>query len=138
MWLTQQGRAALGVEEKETDRRGGPVHAYWVDRIAEELRANGYEVQKERPIGGGKSIDVVATRDGKRIAFEIETGSSDAAANVRKCLDASMDRVLVVAPSEMAQKRIEVGLPHDQRVSCIAAAHAIRVASSPIGWPYAP
>ena len=32
----------------------------------------------------------------KRIAFEIETGRSDAAANVRKCLEGGMDQVVAV------------------------------------------
>jgi Holliday junction resolvase len=87
------------------------VHTYWKRRLAEHLRTRGYEVAEEFPVGGGKTIDLVATRGGKRVAFEIETGASDAAANVRKCLAAGVDRVVVVATSarnrESLAKKLE-------------------------------
>jgi hypothetical protein len=41
----------------------------------------------------------VAARDGKQIAFEIETGKLDAAANIQKCLSVGIDKVVVVATS---------------------------------------
>ena len=47
-----------------------------------------------------RTIDIVAEQDGKRVAYEIETGKSDAEANVRKCLKAGMDRVVVLARSK--------------------------------------
>ena len=55
----------------------------------------------------------VLCRDGKRAAFEIETGKSDAAANVRKCLAAGMDKVVVVATSATVRDRLrsKAGLP---------------------------
>jgi hypothetical protein len=104
--LTEEGRQALGLPAAPSSREGGPVHRYWKRRLAKHLRSCGYEVTEEFPIGGGKTIDLVATRDGKRIAFEIETGHSDAAANVRKCLDAGMDRAVVVAPSAATRNRL--------------------------------
>jgi len=104
--LTELGKSALGIDEPDADRLGGPEHRYWKKRLAEHLRASGYAVTEEYPLGGGKTIDLVAERDGKRIAFEIETGKSDAAENVRKCLGAGVERVIVVAVSAGVHDRL--------------------------------
>ena len=82
--LTELGKAALGVAEADADRLGGPEHRYWKRRLAEHLRANGYEVVEEHPVGGGKTIDLVASRDGRRIAVEVETGKGSDALE-RRC-----------------------------------------------------
>jgi hypothetical protein len=105
--LTGAGKAALGIDEPDADRLGGPEHRYWKKRLADHLRACGYHVTEEYPVGGGKTIDLVAERDGKGIAFEIETGKSDAASNVQKCLDAGIGHVVVVATSEDARRTLE-------------------------------
>jgi hypothetical protein len=97
--LTEEGRQALGLPNAASNRNGGPVHTYWKRRLAEHLRARGYEVAEEFPVGGGKTIDLVATRSGKRVAFEIETGKSDIVANAQKCLDAGIGEVFVVTTS---------------------------------------
>ena len=120
--LTEEGRQALGLPTAPSSREGGPVHAYWKRRVAEHLRSCGYEVTEEYPVGGGKAIDLVASRDGKRVAFEVETGNSDAAANVRKCLDAGVEQVVVVATSRAAHERLKSSLPADPRVRVVAAA----------------
>lgn len=39
-------------------------------------------------------MDLVATKDGKRIAIEIETGKSDVEANIRKCKEAEFDKLV--------------------------------------------
>jgi hypothetical protein len=104
--LTEVGKAAIGINEPAADRLGGPEHRYWKRRLAEHLKACGYGVTEECPVGGGRTIDLVATRNGDRIAFEIETGRSDAVANVRKCLEAGMDRIIVVAVSADIRNRL--------------------------------
>jgi hypothetical protein len=104
--LTGAGKAALGIDEPDADRLGGPEHRYWKKRLADHLRASGYHVTEEYPVGGGKTIDLVAERDGKRVALEVETGKSDAAANVQKCLDARMNKVIVVAVSAGIRDRL--------------------------------
>lgn len=48
------------------------------------LQTNGYNVAKEVHAGAGKTIDLVAAQKTAKIAFEIETGKSDAAANVKE------------------------------------------------------
>ena len=73
----------------------------------QRLRNLGYEVKEEVPIGGGKAVDLVASRNRKRHAIEIETGKSDAASNVRKCIDAGFELVLSVATTPEAKRMIE-------------------------------
>jgi hypothetical protein len=100
--LTREGASALGLRVGESYRSGGPVHRYWVERIAEHLQACGYDVKQEVPAGGGKTIDIVAGRDGQKIAFEIETGNSDVRANLNKCLAQKVDRVVFATTSARA------------------------------------
>jgi Holliday junction resolvase len=93
------------------------------------LRSEGYEVAEEAPVGGGKTVDLLAVRGGKRIAFEVETGKSDAAANVRKCLEAGVDRVVVFATSRAAYERLKSSLPADPRVRVVAASDTERLSA---------
>jgi len=71
-------------------------HQYWKKKVSDKLHSQGYTVHEEYPIGGGKAIDLVAEKDGKRIAIEIETGKSDVEGNIRKCLANGFEDVWVV------------------------------------------
>jgi hypothetical protein len=124
--LTDAGKAALGIDEPDADRLGGPEHRYWKKRLADHLKANGYDVTEEYPIGGGKTIDLVAERDGKRTALEVETGNSNATANVEKCLSAGFQEVIVVATSEVALHAVTRHLPAWPQVTVTVAAKAVR------------
>ena len=124
--LTEEGRQALGLPAAASNRDGGPVHTYWKRRLAEHLRSCGYDVTEEFPVGGGKTIDLVATRDGNRLAFEIETGKSDAAANVRKCLEVGLDRVIVLTTSAHSQDALAGKLASYPNTSVMTAGAAIK------------
>jgi len=124
--LTGAGKAALGIDEPDADRLGGPEHRYWKKRLADHLRASGYDVTEEYPVGGGKTIDLVAERDGRRFAFEVETGKSDAASNVRKCLDAGIGNVVAVATSEDARRTLERRLRRRPGVGVFTPDEALR------------
>jgi len=123
--LTELGKAALGIHEADADRLGGPEHRYWKKRLAEDLRARGYDVTEEYPLGGGKAIDLVAERDGKRVALEVETGKSDAAGNVQKCLDAGMDEVVVVATTSAIRDELLPLLADGAAVRCLTGSEAM-------------
>ena len=123
--LTEKGKKALGINTGKSDRYGGPEHRYWTERIAEHLKASGYKVTREVPAGGGKTIDIVATCDGKRIAFEIETGKSNAAGNVRKCLDTGMDNVVIVATSRSVRDALALIIPNHPNVELVTVNQAI-------------
>lgn len=95
-------------------------------RIADHLTAKGYDVAKEVPVGGGKTIDIVATRQGKRIAFEIETGKSDTAANVKKCRDAGLDEIVVVATSDLIRNKISRNLSKSGQAKLLTPSDLLR------------
>ncbi|HUU16303.1 MAG TPA: DUF87 domain-containing protein [Sedimentisphaerales bacterium] len=104
--LTEKGEKVLGIKPGKSDRHGGPEHRYWVRTIADYLKTQGLKVTEEAAVGEGKTIDILAVKDGQKIAFEIETGKSDVAANVKKCLNMGIDRIIVVTTSSAAYKKI--------------------------------
>ena len=115
----------MGIEQQEGTRQGSIEHRYWRKRIAEHYRAQGYQVLEETPIGGGKTVDIVARKDGKTIAIEIETGKSDALGNIRKCLKAGLGEVVSAAT------RAEVKRALEERVrGARMDARAVKVASA--------
>jgi hypothetical protein len=71
------------------------------------LREQGFAVQVEKGLGLGKSVDLEARREDRKIAVEVETGKSDAISNIRKDLNAGYDRILVVCLAEGLKKRIQ-------------------------------
>jgi hypothetical protein len=94
--LTDKGLEALkqgGISVTQRKRAGGPEHEYLKHRVAEMLQDKGYEVTMEKPIGGGGTVDIEAQKDGEIIAVEIETGKSDAEANVRKSIAAGYKEI---------------------------------------------
>ncbi len=96
---TEKGLALLhewGIKPEMPNRIGGPEHVLWKSRLAEYFRGKGYAVTEEKPIGGGKTVDLVAVNGKERIAIEIETGKSDAFHNLTKDLEKDFDRVIVV------------------------------------------
>lgn len=96
---TEKGMAllrSLGVNPHISHRTGGPDHEYWKGKLADYFRERGYRVTEEKPIGGGKTVDLVAESDEERIAIEVETGKSDAFYNLTKDLKEEFDKVIVV------------------------------------------
>jgi hypothetical protein len=117
LFLTEKGKKALGINDGESNRQGGPEHRYWVRAIAEHLKTQGYKVAEEVPVGSGKTIDLIAKQDGKQIAFEIETGKSDAVANIRKCREAGFEEIVVAATSAHVQDNLQRILPRLKTVT---------------------
>jgi len=88
--------ASWGIKVKALPKNASLEHEYYKHLVADEYRRKGYIVEEEVPIGDGKMVDLVATKDGKRIAIEVETGKSDVEGNVKKCKEAEFNSVLVV------------------------------------------
>ncbi len=128
--LTDRGRELLksrGEDISNSMRFGSVEHLYWVAILAKESRitifceGRGFELEVEHAIGGGKTVDLAAVKGERRIAFEVETGASDAVSNVRKCLEAGFERVYCLPTSHTAMKKIsreleKAGLAGDKRV----------------------
>ncbi|MCA9433873.1 MAG: hypothetical protein KC940_25350 [Candidatus Omnitrophica bacterium] len=115
--LSENGRTRLEGEFDEPPlpaRRGSLVHEYWKHKIATDLRAKGLDVQVEAPLHTGGTVDIlVQTEDGPR-AIEVETGKSDAKANMEKCEKAGIP-VTIVATDSNVQKKLS-GLLKTERI----------------------
>jgi DNA-binding MarR family transcriptional regulator len=106
---TEEGRSLLatwGIKLKALPKNASLEHEYWKKLVAERYRAMGYTVEEEVPIGQGKAVDLVATKGDKRIAIEVETGKSDATANIHKCLEAGFDGVICITKTSALMERI--------------------------------
>lgn len=73
--------------------------------MARDYQSNGYKVEKEVHIGGGKAMDLLATKGMEKIAIEIETGNSDVRKNNRKCKEAGFEKVKVIQLNRHRQRR---------------------------------
>ena len=107
--LTEEGKdrvERMGLKVERTWRKGGLEHGYWVNEMAGVLKMQGFAVKVEKGLGKGKSVDLEAQKNGKKMAVEVETGKSDALCNIRKDLDAGYDRILVVCLEEGLEERI--------------------------------
>lgn len=100
--LTGLGRELLAAQRVDAaflPKNASLEHEYWKKRVGDDYRRRGYQVEEEVHIRGGRSVDLVAAKDGKKIAIEVETGKSDVQGNVRKCREAGFDEVIAVTTS---------------------------------------
>lgn len=121
-----------GLKVQRTWRKGGLEHGYWVQKMARFLREQGFAVQVEKALGKGKSVDLEARRDGRKIAIEVETGKSDAISNIRKDLVAGYDHILLVCLNEGLKKKTldqvnEISLARRECVSVANLKEALNV-----------
>ncbi len=103
--LTKQGKQALGVNA-EYPGRESLVHEYWKRFYAERFREQGYKVRLEAPRRSG-NVDVLAVKDGRSIAVEVETGKSNIVRNVKQDLLSGFNKVLIIATDEKALAKVE-------------------------------
>jgi len=77
-------------------------HRYWVRQTAKYFEKKAYDVKHEHPVKGNGAIDILATRGGRKVAVEVETGKSNIKANLDKIKNAGFDRIVFVATSSAA------------------------------------
>lgn len=77
--------------------KGGPKHRYLQALVKDLGEQQGFKATIEAPVPGGQ-VDVLLERDGIRVAFEVSvtTPTEHEQANVRKCLAAGFDYVVLV------------------------------------------
>ncbi|MCC7536913.1 MAG: DUF87 domain-containing protein [Deltaproteobacteria bacterium] len=78
------------------DSREGPEHAYWSLHMKALLERDGWNVEREAPLEIGR-VDLLASKNGKRVPVEIETGKSDWKANVNKVVGAGFVEMVIVS-----------------------------------------
>src|SRR5207248_5211681 len=126
--LTRHGielLAAHGVAVKQ-QRAGGAEHEFWKHELRVRLERAGYAVIEEYALGGGKTADLRAERDGKIRFFEIETGRSDIAANLAKYDEAADLVVFFTSDAAAAQYEPLVALDRPG-TRCLTPAQVDRV-----------
>lgn len=106
--LTKQAKNALNLQSTEP-QHGSIVHEYWKHFYAQRSREQNYQVSLEAPRPSG-NIDIVAQKNGQKIAIEIETGKSDFLRNVRQNLLGKYDIIIVIATDKSAYEKIEKDL----------------------------
>ena len=95
-----------GIVIRRDYRRGGLEHQFWCQKAKKHYEKHGYGVLEEIRIGNGKAVDLVAVNEQERIAIEVETGKSDVAGNVRKCIEAGFESIVILAVSRAVLNRI--------------------------------
>ena len=103
--MAKQAKDALNLDNSDP-QHGSIVHEYWKRFYAQRFCEQGYQVELEVPRKSGR-VDIVAQKEDKKIAIEVETGKSDFLRNIRQDLLAKYDKILVVATGKTAFKRIE-------------------------------
>lgn len=106
--LTKEAREIFDLDNS-TPEYGSLVHEYWKRFYAQRSREQGYKVILEAPRKSGK-VDVLAVKNDKSIAIEIETGKSDVVKNVKQDLLSGFDKVLVVATDKNVLGKVEKDL----------------------------
>ena len=106
--LTKQASDALNLGGT-VPQHGSIQHEYWKQFYAQRFTEQGWQVALEVPRISGR-VDVVARKDNRKIAVEIETGLSDYLRNIRQDLAAKYDKIIVVATNKSALEKIEKSL----------------------------
>ncbi|MHA1329893.1 MAG: hypothetical protein ACTSR2_02340, partial [Candidatus Hodarchaeales archaeon] len=114
--LADKGKKAIPEVkiEKIFSKQGSWEHEYWKYRVGEYYRKKGYKVTFEYKIGEGKSVDIVAEKDGKNTAIEIETGKSDSLYNINKDLGYGFDEVISVVLDNKIKEKIILQLKNSK------------------------
>lgn len=108
--LTPRGLAELQRLDPPSARRAnlflapGLEHEFWRAAIAQACQAQSWEVTREEPVNG--HVDLVLTKGEQRIAVEVETGKSDAVANVHKALAQDFVKIIIAATSPAAMQTV--------------------------------
>ncbi len=121
--LTDKGKKSISDVkiEKIFNKRGSFEHEYAKFKVGEYFRKKRYWVTFEYKIGEGKTVDLVAEKDGKRTAIEIETGKSDAIYNIKKNREGGFDKIICVCLTDKVKDDItnqlkEAELDKDKRI----------------------
>ena len=87
--------------------RGGPIHREHQRQLGELAKGLGYIVDIEKTIAGG-SVDIALERAHRKIACEISVTTEDdhEIGNIRKCLGAGFDLVLLVTLDRSRQTKL--------------------------------
>lgn len=87
----------LGTPPPPTE--GGVLHRYIVQRVANTLEENGWDVNVEYSVASDLVVDVHAKREDALRAVLVETGKSAFIKNVKRTSDAGYEDIIIVTPT---------------------------------------
>ena len=105
--LTIKGRVCLrnlGYDVPDKSRWGSLEHEFWKEKAAQQFVHLGWIVKKEE--SGHGYTDLVAEKNGQRIAVEIETGKSNWRENIRKNLSGNYRGIFILTTNPETQNQI--------------------------------
>jgi len=108
----------LGYEVKD-ELTEGVEHKFWKEELARHYRSQDWQVEVEKERNG--KADVVASRPGRRIAVEIESGESDFLGNLERDLKAGFDEIICVAVSREVKEKLARIIPQNNRIKLVLA-----------------
>lgn len=111
-------------------RMGGVVHRFWVDRVAAKLRGGGYSVEVEVSAGAGRTIDLVAAKEGNEVAIELEVSGRRLAESIEKLRASNASRKLLVGASSDVLGRAREILAGPRGASGIEVVHVWSLVAS--------
>ena len=104
--MREPARPRPPVADRELGK-GGPKHRYLQSLVKELAEQQGFRATVEAPLpGGAGQVDVLLEREGLRVAAEVSvtTPAGYERGNVRKCLTAGFDQVMVVLTKSRASR----------------------------------
>ena len=112
--FTEKAEALYG--KQAIKGKGSVEHAFWQYRVAKHYQMRGFETEVEYFLEDGRhSIDVVAQRNGERIAIEIELNDTPHIVdNIRKCLKVNFDQVRLAVYDQKLMKRLNQFVLRDE------------------------
>ncbi len=109
--LTLTGCALMGKKRRQSVIENPSLtHQYWVNEIKQVLEKNDYAVLKDHRFLSGGVVDLYATKAKINIAVEVETGKSNVLHNVRKCMNANVNHLIIAATTKEALAKMKAQL----------------------------
>ncbi len=89
--------------------KGGAVHQYFQQTIKYYAERQGYKVEIEKHLGGQKTIDLSLENGNENVAIEISisTEADDELENIKKCLSANYDRIVVLCSKQRTVYKLQ-------------------------------
>ncbi len=94
-----------GIQVKQPANEGGIEHRFGVWWVKKHYENQGYSVSTEVKTQQGKFIDMVATKEGKKIAVLVETGKSDIESNIKAAQEAGYSDIKIIATNKDVLKK---------------------------------
>jgi len=100
--MTNAGRTvyqSLGLGVPSTPTEGGVEHRYWIHHVANRLKSDGWQTQREYEVSTDVTVDIHAQNGERTVAVLVETGHSNVKGNIAKTIKAGYSEVWVVSNS---------------------------------------